>query len=880
MTFQLLEQDMANAIGFVMDRTVNPPKFLAQGFLVSKSRFVTTAGNVFHYTDAPWALSIYFPHPDITMGVKSLNLHADFDKVQARSNYLQQTGYPGEILPFLPNDMALMIVDPVPAELQAEKVAELGRAMSIPFKKDGVESSGNIHGQEFLQVINTLLEQKRSGLLTLIDTHNIPIARILLANGTIPLVYYRQPELLPAYAFFELVIKQPAHGFTFEPEGEFPWPDAAPISAPADRLVWESMRRANELNSIYSQLGGADARYQRVVQSYDPSTSSEEIRWMVGRLWEAMDGFLTLEKLAERVGSDSYTVLVAVRELVNRGVISQINRKTPFHCNGTVGPPLTSHTDFEVHNWDNLQCFYLDPLSGKPIWLQGNYFGSASAAQPKNMLHTVVVPADITGALVCKDYKLIGLHSGPQIVKLGQPAPPVKCYQFMWMGALLDMSSKKLRSSTDVDEAEGVIGSLRSKLDSDTVAAAAPEGDRIVCPVCFSSNAAYGACSNCGHIIEAPPPEPELTGVKGKASKAVKVMQKKTGLTKKQLAIAGAVLVPLFLLTLLNLPKPPAAVKTEPGQTTTTAVNSHPNSEKARELAVKSAGFKVNPIPEHWYEDTSEISKPNNSFGVYSERANQKIIFTEFPDGSPVNNLSAFMGKPPYTDTTIALNEPIVEQGKQVLGDGSLNYMIVRVNNKEGVEKKILLASFPSIIPGKSFLVVGQPLSTETGSVTYDSKAAIGIIDQMASERTQLATQNDDGEQAVDAGDDEDGGPAKEASSEEIKAFYAQVKDAIKEKLVLPDFAQEELKKEKGKRKKWRIRLTVGVDGDGNVKRLEKEALTDEDNEKISSALQRAVNAAAPFKKVPHTKKPELIFLVKLSGEKVKVEVPDSDTGL
>lgn len=93
--------------------------------------------------------------------------------------------------------------------------------------------------------------------------------------------------------------------------------------APADRLVWEGMRRANELNSVYAQLGGKDARYQRVVQSLpNPASSSEEIRWMVGRLWEAMDGFLTLENLAERVGSDSYTVLVAVRELVNRGVFA------------------------------------------------------------------------------------------------------------------------------------------------------------------------------------------------------------------------------------------------------------------------------------------------------------------------------------------------------------------------------------------------------------------------------------------------------------------------------------------------------------------------------------------------------------------------------
>ncbi len=878
MTFQILEQDMANAIGFVYDRTVSPPKFLAQGFLISKSRFVTTAGNVFHYPDAPWALSIYFPHADITMGVKTLSLHNDFDKVQARSQYLQQNGYPGEMLPVLPNDMALLVVDSMLPELQAEKVAELTRAMSIPFKKDGVESSGNIHGKEFLQVINTLLEQKRSGLLTLIDTHNIPVARLLLAEGTIPLVYYRQPELLPAYAFFELVIKQPAHGFTFEPEGQFPWPDAVPISAPADRLVWEGMRRANELSSVYAQLGGKDARYQRVVQSYDPASSSEEIRWMAGRLWEAMDGFLTLENLAERVASDSYTVLVAVRELVNRGVCSQINRKTPFHCNGTVGPPLTSHTDFEVNNWDNLQCFYLDPLSGKPIWLQGNYFGSASAAQPKNMLHTIVVPADITGALVCKDYKLIGLHSGPQSVKAGQAAPPVKCYQFMWMGALLDMSSKKLRTSTEAEDAEGGLGTLRSKLDAEVVAAASPDVDRIVCPVCFSSNATYGACSSCGHIIDAPPAEIDTTSVKGKASKAVKVMQKKTGLTKKQLIIAGAVLLPLFLITLMSMPKPPAVVPPTPGTTTSVMPEQHPSAEKATALAVKSAGFKVLAIPEFWYEDTSEISKPNDSFGVYSERANQKIICTEFADLSPVSNLSAFIGKPPYVEMVIEdMRDCVVDQGKQVLGDGTLSWMVVKGKAKDDKSKSVLVASFPSIIAGKSFLVIGQSLKDDTGNQSYDAKGAVNIIDQLASERTQQAN-NKNSEPDDDPDIDDEN--SKEASDVELKAFYAKVKEAIKEKLVLPDFAQEEMKKEKSKRKKWKIRLTVGVDSDGNVKRLEKQALEEEEHEKISSALQRAVSAAAPFKDVPHIKKPELIFLVKLSGDKVKVEVPESDSGL
>ncbi|MBK7837018.1 MAG: hypothetical protein IPJ49_04865 [Candidatus Obscuribacter sp.] len=136
-----------------------------------------------------------------------------------------------------------------------------------------------------------------------------------------------------------------------------------PIQAPADRLIWEAMRRSNEMAQIYSQIGGKDARYQKVVQEYDPSSSSDEIKWMVPKLWETLDGYITVENLSERSGADAYTCLVAIRELVNRGVISQINRYSPFHCNGTVGPPLISHTDFEVHNWDPLQAFYLDPLS-------------------------------------------------------------------------------------------------------------------------------------------------------------------------------------------------------------------------------------------------------------------------------------------------------------------------------------------------------------------------------------------------------------------------------------------------------------------------------------------------------------------------------------
>ncbi|MBU6450845.1 MAG: hypothetical protein KGS72_03635 [Cyanobacteria bacterium REEB67] len=903
MSLQILEQDMANAIGFVMDRTVNPPKFLAQGFLVSKSRFVTTAGKIFHYTECPWALTIHFPHPDITLSVKSIGLHNEFEKPLMRQAYLSQTGAPGEVLPTLPNDMALLVVDSVMPELMPEKVAELHRAMSLPFSNKGIETSGNVRGQEYLQVLNGLLEQGRSGLFTLIDEYNIPIARMLLAQNTIPLVYYQRPDLPPAYAFFELAYRQPEYGFAFQPDGDFAWPDAAPIGAPADRLVWEAMRRANEIPGIMNSLGGKDARYQKTVQQYDPSTSSEEIRWMAGRLWDCLDGYLTLEKLSERCAADTYTCLIAVRELQNRGVISPINKRTPLHCNGSLGNPITSHTDFEVHNWDNLQAFYLDPLSAKPIWLQGNYFGSASAVQPKNMLHTVNVPVEAAGALILKDYKLIGLHSGPQTVKAGQAAPPVKCWQFMWMGALLDMSTKKLRSATEADSAEEAgLGLLRSKLDSEAVTPPATTTERIICPVCFSTNHDYGKCASCGALIEAPPPGPDTSTVKGKAEHAVKKVQAKTGLTKKQLIIAASILGPLFLMTLLMLPKPaPVAppTTTAAGGTGGAAAPpppAHESSDKATVIASKSAGFRITPMPDWWYEDTSELTKPNASFGAYSERTNQKLLFVKFDDMSPVANLQAFVGRPPYlTDGAVLMaskDDPIIEHGEQVLGDSTVKWLVDRCYDKDGVEARIFMAAFPAVETGKSFLVIGQKFDPKSTS-GFDYQVALATIDQLASDRTALANQKKlatpDGETpaqaaadaraASDADDDEDG-PKKVASAKDVEDFFASVKENVQSNLELPEWAQEELKKDKAERKKWKVRLTIGIDKAGNLKRLEKQEIPDEDIEKISNSLENAVRASAPFKDVPNFKSMELKFVVKLSGKKLKVEKSEDSATL
>ncbi|MBX9667063.1 MAG: hypothetical protein K2X93_05555 [Candidatus Obscuribacterales bacterium] len=920
---QQLEYELSNAIGVVLDKTVDPPKVLGQAFIVSKSRMVTNASGVFSYTEAPWALTVHFPFPDVKLAVKAVNLHNDFDKVAARGLYLAQQGSPVES-PFhtFANDIAVLIIDPQPPEVPQDRIAELNRALSLPFSGEGVEASGNLRGTEFVNIIETALQAGREGLLTLFDSRNIPVAQISLARGTIAKVFFQQ-VMSSEMAFCELVYRQPAAGFAFKPGVDINWGDVPDVQTPADRLTWEAMRRTNEIPKLLQQLGGLEARYQQVVQTFDPEAASEEIRWMVAPLWQGLDGYVSLDKLPKRVGVDTYTILVAIRELVNRGVASQINRISPFPCTGQLGTPLVSHTDFEVHPWDPLQAFYLDPLSGKPTWLEGNFFGVANSLQPKNMLHTIALAPDTRGALILKDYKLIGLHTGAQELKPGQPAPPVKCYQFMWMGALLDLSMRKVKSPGEADD-EGV-GTLRSSLDAlaeEGAPNAASSGTRIQCPTCFAINSDYGNCATCGTMIEAPPEEPEPSNkiMASKPVKEIKKLQKKYNLSNTQVGLGVAVLcLPLMMMVMCSHhPEPEAAAPTQQAQP---VAKTPPSDKKAVQIAIDEAGFSPTAPPMYWFKDTTDQTSPSPSFGLYSEQANQKILFVIYEDMAPVDSLKQFVGRPPYVEVDRCdYNTDVLDRGSQILGGGKMGWILAKYT-EPGVQDKILmmLASFPGIKDGKSILVVAKGYDP---TKIFNHKTTLFVLDEIASELTAKANsalleKNGQKPANEDEEEDEDVAPAastsaskddektsssstssasdedeedeedtsttdkptsseansKYATDEQIDEFLTTAQKQLQEALDLPEVladAADKYEVQNQKPKKWKEGgLVIGVDPDGVLKRIELLPVPSNDKtESLNKALESAVQATK-FKSAPLTRKPEFKFQVRLQGKEI-----------
>jgi hypothetical protein len=884
-----IQQSYADATGFVVDRSFTPPKVLGQAFLVSKSRAVTCASVVFNYVEAPWALEVQFPHPDILLGVKSIALHNDFDKRAARTWYLAQTGVYGEQLS-QSNDMASLVLDAQLTEMQPEQMAELNRALTLPFQNEGVEASGSLVGADILQIINGVLQSRRDGLLTLFDARNIPLARVQIAGGKIQKVYYR--GIVGELAFFELTYRKAGNGYAFQANSEFNWGDVRDIIAPTDALMEEAARRVNEIPQMFAYLGGPDARYQKRVDVIDPMNVSEEVRWLAERLFQEIDGFVTADLLSEKLFVDTYTTLQCLREFINKGIVSMINRATPFHCSGTLGVPLISHTDFEVHAWDPVQSFFLDPLSGRPTWMQGNFFGVANALQPKNMLHTIAMPPLTSGALILKDYKLIGVHGGPQVLKPGQPLPPVKCFQMMWMGALLDMTTKKLRSA---EESKGLSTAnyMALKASSEEQIVTAESLPKLICPSCYSTNTQPGPCFNCGTVILAPETEPELQGkfAQSALGKQVTQIQKKYKLSNKQMVMAGCgiVAVPLILMMSMfsphNTEAPPPPVN----------VNTHTASEATIKNAVDFAGFSGTAIPGYWFTDTNEKTTPLKSFGMESEQSNNKALFLVMDDMSAVNNLNTLVAKPLFSDEVQPLeaNSGVkVEQQLSLLGTEKLATVVESYRLKEDAEHsvKVVSSAFPSPISGKSILVISKPLDL---AKAYDARSTEFLIDSMEVElkqRAALAGQaapetvvggvNDKSAKTntvttTASGTETGTGTStvpevKTASDEELDKYCDLVAETIQKKLKLPVEAKEAI--EKKKLKKLKCSMTIGLDPTGNVKKLEITKAADMDS--VNGALQKAINGCSPFADMPVIKDDMLMIMVKFDGTNLKAERP------
>jgi hypothetical protein len=835
-------QTLADSTALIYDRAMTPEKVVGQAWLISKGRVMTTASAVSNYSEAPWALVIKFPHPDVTYGVRTVQVHPDFNKREARDQYLNQAH--GSQVPIcFDNDVATLALDTDLSPPPPEKIAELNRALSVPFEISPRDMSGSMRPGDLPSILQSAITTGRSGLLTMVDVRNIPFARIGIRQARITRVVFN--DLFNEVALCELLYRKPTGNFAFQPADEYPWPaDLHELSTTAEQIVAEGVRRSEELPRVIEMLGGLDIRFAKATKYADFSTIKPNERWIAERLWEVLDGFLPLNRVAERIGADTYSTIKMVWEFANMGLISPSQTRA-FHSAGQVGPILVPAQDLELNCWDTITAFFLDPISSNPVQVSGNLFGPAKVLNNRTLLHTVTLPPGVTTAALIKDNKLIGIYSGTHSMRGGN-VPPIGLNRMTWVGALNELGAKRLRTS-EVNAAEGVAEAVETPVEKDPT---------ISQRISLRSRAASMAAP--AELPSIPLPPDEETGFLAK-------------FTKQQLAMAAAGSLGLcFIMMLFGMfsqpaPAPaPTATATSTATTTTTATSptttatsgatataekTELGDEKAAQIAKEAFGLPLPPSG-FKFQDSSEKTQPKPSFKLVSEHKNLELMFIQWPNQAPVLNLKLISKNPPFAEMNRASDYTDEFKGAtpHVTYVGGHYYM---------GEKHELGMAATGVIPGKDpnkcIVFTAKPFS---GLTMGDLYAVANIIEEFVrinSANTETAADTKSADTPADAG---------LATPEQLTDYRKKLASLIQANYKQPKVAESSSDNKVG--------MLFTIDSEGKVSELQMKPNINEDYNK---AFKRAYDASLPeIPPAPRTKTGKYALQIMVEGPNVTVE--------
>lgn len=831
-------QTLTDVTGLIYDRSVTPEKLIGQGWIISKSRIVTLASLVANYSEAPWALIIRFPYPDLTFAAKNISFHPEFNKRAVRDHYLSQASELVQQPIMLDHDIATITLDSEIADLQPDKVQELNRALSLPLQISPQDLSGVMRAGETGNILQKAIVSGRSGVLNFYDDRKVPFARLLIRGGQIVKASYQY--LQNEFAVCELMWRKPGGNFVLQSQDNVSWLGVDDIRMSTDQLANEANRRTQDLPRMLDALGGPNARYTKAKQNIDLNQINPQIRWIVERLWPTLDGSLPLSKFSERLQVDTYTALQALWEMKHLGLVASSTTE-PFHRSGQLGHPLTPGHDMDIKMWDGLQAFYLDDLSAVPVTMQGNYFGSTNLLTSTTLLHTIPV-ASKHGAAILKDGRIIGVHSGRYVPTKAAAAPPFPLLQMTWIGCLTDMSAKRMRATTSSMETFDGEGESEPSSGRSTQAGMRRAGSAPADP----------AQSDQPDL----PPRPTATN-------EPEILQK---FTKIQILGAGGAMFLIGLLMSLGAmmaPKPTVvANQTGSTSTTTSATSSTGSTSTATSTSTESAppsvtapdsmkaalavaGFKESTIPTFEFFDTSKDTTPKPSFGIQSEQSNLKILFVQWPNANVKNVVDSTVNQTPFWPAKIDTHTKLIEEGETPhnLYFKANHYWVDRTDEKtkktEAKPTVVMVGAFPSTQPDSSILVLAVPFKGE-GELDY--RSAITVIERMFADKgSSAATDTPDQEQA--------------ASPADIDAYRQKVGDIIKSSYKAPADAD--------RANKCTVRFMV--DGTGQISKLELKYASG--IEEVDKALQRAVMAKLPFPAPPKTKEGTVGVQVTVDGD-------------
>jgi TonB family protein len=828
-------QGLADSTAIIVDRAATPEKVLGQAWLISKGRVATLASLVSNYAEAPFALLVKFPHPGLSYSVRTIQLHPDFNKRECRDYYLSQGR--GTLPPYqADNDMATLALDSDTTAPPAERLAEVNRLLSVPMEVNPQDMSGAMRPGDVPAILQSVLSTGRLGVLTMMDERNIPFARLSVKQTRIVRANFR--SLYNEVAVCELMWQQPPGRFVFQPQ-EFRWPPDIPeMNTPTEQLLAEAQRRFEELPQVLDQLGGQESRFVRISPTADFGQIPQQDRWLVERVWETLDGFMPLGKIADRVGADSYSVAKKVYDLASMGLLN-IDQGSPFHQNGQLGPLILPAQDLELNTWDALTAFSIDPHSAGPLAFSGNFFGGAHAINAKTLLHTAPVPQYAGAALIMKDGKMVGIHSGAYPLRGVANPPPIALYRMMWVGALNDLGTKRLRTAevvaaeaassaeTQLQQEAAMIQRTSMRMKSlehnDQEATAAIPADDKLSPKQMKILGGAGAMFVLGFLMMiisfitphgGPAPAPTPDGKPAATTTA---------------SAGGTTQAPAYSKN------PPASFKQEMGD------------PAAAKIAFDLLGITAPPAG-FVFKDSSQLTDPKRSFELVSENKNLDLLIIEWPNQGPLQNLDLLSKHLPFWDLIRGDqgHPEMTGTGAHVFWHGG-HFVTNDDNHTMSMDQ---IGVWDPHKEGKTIIYMVKPVS---GPGNGDMDYPANLMETLIAEGEKARAVSAHGHAAALP----DGAIATES---QLSDYRKKLADLVKSHYKPPAYDVDTNTK---------VALNITLDSNGNITQINLQPNPSDD---FNNALQKAVDNSAPLPAPPKTKSGSYAITVKAHADDITVE--------
>jgi tetratricopeptide (TPR) repeat protein/CRP-like cAMP-binding protein len=185
---------------------------------------------------------------------------------------------------------------------------------------------GNLAFFDLTTVLQTIISSRKDGFLRLTNHRKIEVATIAVKEGQIVAANYR--HLTGHWAMYDLLARNDALDFIFEPSEVNVAQDQSLTSRPLMALMMEAARRADELPALIEQVGWPRVTFVRKERVLDCSGFDPDVSSVAADIWMLLDEGADNEQMAERVYADRYTFLLAMRELLTNNFIKRDVRST------------------------------------------------------------------------------------------------------------------------------------------------------------------------------------------------------------------------------------------------------------------------------------------------------------------------------------------------------------------------------------------------------------------------------------------------------------------------------------------------------------------------------------------------------------------------